>query len=167
MPQQHLRAWLEAMGFDEDAEMADTAERVTAFFQAYRPCPPPALSRCAAASPDPVAVRAIPFASICAHHLLPFFGQVSLALLPGETLLGLGAYPTVVTHFARRPTLQERLTAEIADHLWAASGARAVVVRVTARHLCVEMRGHPGAPNVVTQAMRGEGPSALLPLLDG
>jgi GTP cyclohydrolase I len=167
MPQQHLRAWLEAMGFDQDPEMADTAERVTAFFEAYRPGPPPVLSRCAAASPDPVAVRAIPFASVCAHHLLPFFGQVSIAILPGDTLLGLGAYPTVVTHFARRPTLQERLTAAVADHLLEASGARAVAVRVTARHLCVEMRGHPGAPSVVTQALRGEGAAALLPLIDG
>jgi GTP cyclohydrolase I len=167
MPQQHLRAWLEAMGLNEDPEMAETAERVTAFFQAYRPCPPPALSRCAASSPDPVAVRAIPFASICAHHLLPFFGQVSIALLPGDTLLGLGAYPTVVTHFARRPTLQERMTAAVADHLWEASGARAVAVRVTARHLCVEMRGHPGTPAVATQALRGEGAIGLLPLLDG
>jgi GTP cyclohydrolase I len=40
--------------------------------------------------PGSVEVNEIAFYSICAHHFLPFFGEVDIAYVPGDRILGLG-----------------------------------------------------------------------------
>lgn len=88
-----------------------------------------------------VSVKNIEFHSLCEHHLLPFFGNVSVAYYPDKKILGLSKIPRVVEMFARRLQVQERLTREIAETIQSAIGARAVVVRVSGEHLCMKMRG--------------------------
>lgn len=104
---------------------------------------------------EPVLVTGIPFHSLCAHHLLPFFGVAHVAYLPEGRVVGLSKVARVVEFFARRPQLQERLTDQIAHYLEEKLAAGAVYVAIEARHLCMEMRGvsKPGAQTVTTAVL--------------
>lgn len=88
-----------------------------------------------------IAVRDIPFFSLCEHHVLPFFGSAHVGYMPGGRVLGLSKVPRVVDVFAHRLQLQERMTRQIAEALQSVTAARGVAVVVEARHLCMEMRG--------------------------
>lgn len=103
-----------------------------------------------------VAVSAIPFYSLCEHHLLPFHGVAHVAYLPGDKMLGLSKFARLVNLYARRLQLQERLTSQIADHIERALAPRAVGVVLQAEHLCMAMRGvqTPGT-RTTTSVMRG------------
>lgn len=153
--ERHAEALLDALGFAGDPEMAGTARRFAELLAEFVPAPLEPLSVCASVQPGPVVVRQIPFHSLCAHHLLPFSGTVSVGYLPDRTLLGLGSVPRLVGALARRPQLQERLGEQIADEIVRSASPLAVVVEVRARHLCVEMRGARTPAEVVTLAQRG------------
>lgn len=91
---------------------------------------------------DLVIVRDISFHTMCEHHLLPFFGKAHIAYLPdGGRLTGLSKLARVVSTLSRRPQLQERLTAGIADAINDALAPRGVMVVVEAEHMCMAMRG--------------------------
>ena len=91
--------------------------------------------------PGFVEVKEIAFYSICAHHFLPFFGEVDLAYEPGDRILGLGKLPRLVDVLARRFQIQEDLGRQIAHVMQEHGGARGVRVRARARHLCMCSRG--------------------------
>jgi len=103
-----------------------------------------------------VIVRGVRFYSLCVHHFVPFFGRAYVAYLPGHRIMGISGAARVVDHYARRPQLQERLTAQIADHLVRALEPRGVAVALNARHLCMEMRGIRRFGRVETRVARGE-----------
>jgi GTP cyclohydrolase I len=106
-----------------------------------------------------VMVRDIPLYSICEHHLLPFVGKAHVAYVPNEQgrLTGLSKLARLVDGLSRRPQVQERLTAEIADALVERLDPRGAMVVIEAEHLCMSMRGvrKPGAITV-TSAVRGQ-----------
>jgi GTP cyclohydrolase I len=103
-----------------------------------------------------VIVRDIEFFSMCEHHLLPFFGKMHVAYLPGEKVIGLSKLPRIVDMFARRLQIQERLTQQVAETVQELLRPRGVAVVCEAKHFCMMMRGvekqHSGA---VTSAMLG------------
>jgi GTP cyclohydrolase IA len=101
-------------------------------------------------------LRDLPLASMCEHHLLPFVGKAHLAYVPEERVVGLSEIVHLAEGFARRPQLQERLTAQIADALYETLGSRGPVVVIEAEQLCMTMRGaqKPGTVTV-TSAVRG------------
>jgi GTP cyclohydrolase I len=103
-----------------------------------------------------VSVVGIPFYSLCAHHLLPFFGTAHVAYLPKERILGLSKLARVVEFYARRPQLQERMTEQIIAFLDKRLRPAGAMVVLQARHLCMEMRGvrKPGL-TTTTSALRG------------
>jgi GTP cyclohydrolase I len=105
---------------------------------------------------DILCLKRIPFFSLCSHHLLPIFGDISIAYIPGEKILGLSKFPRIVKYFASRPQVQEDLTKELADYLFEKVRAKGVLVLIRARHMCMEMRG-PRAYRVetVSSAIRG------------
>ena len=105
-----------------------------------------------------VLVRDITFFSVCEHHLLPFHGTAHVAYIPGPEgrVTGLSKVARLVDGYARRPQVQERLTAQVADAMIERLGAQGVLVVVEAEHLCMSMRGvrKPGS-RTVTSAVRG------------
>lgn len=88
-----------------------------------------------------VVVKDIEFYSQCEHHVLPFFGKVSVGYIPDGKIVGLSKLARMVNVYARRLQVQERLTREICDTLAEALPNRGVIVRCEAQHLCMKMRG--------------------------
>lgn len=88
-----------------------------------------------------VIVRDIEFYSMCEHHILPFFGKVSIGYLPKGKMIGLSKLARIVDTFARRIQVQERLTSEVCSLLAEALPNDGVIVSCTAQHLCMMMRG--------------------------
>ena len=103
-----------------------------------------------------IVAQAIPFHSLCMHHLLPFRGLAHVGYLPGERIVGLSKLARVVELFARDLQIQERLTVQIADWLQAELRPAGVGVVLEAEHMCMSLRGvqQPGA-RTVTSALRG------------
>ena len=103
-----------------------------------------------------VLVKDIRFASICEHHLLPFFGRAHIAYLPKGKIVGLSKLPRLVDAVARRPQVQERITEEVADLLVEELSPRGAAVILEATHTCMTVRGVRKADSVcTTSAMRG------------
>ena len=159
-----MREILEAIGEDPDRDgLRDTPSRVARMYA----------ETCAGLHEDPahhlrvtfdadhdemVMVRDIPLYSMCEHHLVPFFGHAHVAYIPNTDgrVTGLSKLARLVDGFARRPQVQERLTAQVANAIEAALVPRGVLVVIEAEHLCMAMRGirKPGA-STVTSAVRG------------
>ncbi|MDE6556945.1 MAG: GTP cyclohydrolase I FolE, partial [Duncaniella sp.] len=88
-----------------------------------------------------IIVKDIEFHSLCEHHILPFFGTVSVGYIPDEKTIGLSKLARLVDFYARRLQVQERLTHQICHIIEEKLGAKGVIVSCTASHLCMRMRG--------------------------
>src|SRR5918997_1341061 len=105
-----------------------------------------------------VLVKDIPMYSTCEHHLLPFKGVAHIGYIPGDDgrITGLSKLARLVEVYARRPQVQERLTAQVADLLMEKLGARGVVAVFECEHMCMEMRGiRKAGARTITSAVRG------------
>jgi len=105
-----------------------------------------------------VMVRDISMYSMCEHHLVPFFGRAHVAYIPNTDgrVTGLSKLARLVDGYARRPQVQERLTAQIADAIEATLDPRGVLVVIEAEHMCMAMRGvQKTGASTVTSAVRG------------
>ncbi len=105
-----------------------------------------------------IIVKDIPLSSFCEHHLVPWTGHAAVGYLPGKDgrITGLSKLARLVDLFAKRPSVQERLTTQVADALVERLDPRGVIVVVEAEHMCMTVRGvrKPGA-KTVTSAVRG------------
>jgi GTP cyclohydrolase I len=150
---------LRALGADVGADgLRETPRRVA---QAYvELLTPPAFNATTFPNQDGyeglIVARAIPFHSLCMHHLLPFRGLAHVGYLPGERIIGLSKLARVVERFARDLQIQERLTVQIADWLQDELRPAGVGVVIEAEHMCMSLRGvqQPSA-RTVTSALRG------------
>jgi len=107
-------------------------------------------------SPHPTFLVAGHLTHNCEHHLLPFFGKAHVAYVPNGRIVGLSKLARLVEVFARRFQVQERLTEQIAQALWATTEPQGVAVIVEAYHLCMMMRGvEKQNSKTITSAMRG------------
>jgi GTP cyclohydrolase I len=103
-----------------------------------------------------IVARAIPFHSLCMHHLLPFHGVAHIGYLPGERIIGLSKLGRVVELFSRDLQIQERLTTQIAGWLEDELEPKGVGVVLEAEHLCMSLRGvQKLGAKTVTSALRG------------
>jgi GTP cyclohydrolase IA len=103
-----------------------------------------------------VTLGPIPFYTLCAHHVVPFFGNVWIGYVPDRMIAGLSKFPRAVRHLAKGFWVQEMLTREIADYLENKLEPKGVAVVVDAEHMCMAMRGvqQPGV-TTRTSAMLG------------
>ncbi|MEJ6538627.1 MAG: GTP cyclohydrolase I FolE [Mycobacterium sp.] len=106
-----------------------------------------------------VLVTKIPMYSTCEHHLVAFHGMAHVGYIPGKDgrVTGLSKLARVIDLYAKRPQVQERLTAQIADAVVRKLDPRGVIVVIEAEHLCMAMRGVRKAGSItVTSAVRGQ-----------
>ncbi len=103
---------------------------------------------------DVVIARNIQFYSMCEHHMLPFFGKIHIAYSPNGRVFGISKLVRLVEKYSKRLQIQERLTKNIADELYA-QGVKGVVVFADAEHLCMKMRGVKNDVMLSSSAFRG------------
>lgn len=92
----------------------------------------------------------------CEHHLVPIVGKAHVGYMPDGKVIGLSEIANIVETYARRPQIQERLTAQVADLLHDGLGSRGSMVVIEAEQLCMTLLGSqkPGSITV-TSATRG------------
>jgi GTP cyclohydrolase I len=150
---------LAALGQDPASEqLLDTPRRVAATYaELLTPAPfTPTTFPNDEGYDELVLVRAIPFQSLCEHHLLPFVGVAHVGYLPADRILGLSKLARVVELFSRRLQLQERLTTQVADWLQDQLAPKGVGVVLEAEHLCMTLRGVRAAgTHTVTSTLHG------------
>lgn len=159
-----VRELLLACGEDPEREgLHETPERVARayeeMFAGLYEDPDDVLAKTFAEDHDElILVRGIPMYSICEHHLAPFHGLAHVGYIPAADgrVTGLSKIARLVDLYAKRPQVQERLTAQVADALMRRLQPRGVIVVIDAEHLCISMRGvrKPGS-RTVTSAVRG------------
>ncbi|MDD2961236.1 MAG: GTP cyclohydrolase I FolE [Muribaculaceae bacterium] len=88
-----------------------------------------------------VVVKDIEFYSLCEHHILPFFGKITIGYIPDGSIVGLSKLARIVDVYAKRLQVQERLTHEICQLLSDKLSKKGVIVICEAGHLCMKMRG--------------------------
>lgn len=99
--------------------------------------------------------RNIQYYTFCEHHMLPFFGEVTIAYLPNEKIIGLSKLSRIVEYFSKRLNTQEYFTDNIANYINEKLSPLGVAVRTTGRHLCKEMRGVKKQGEMVTFSFKG------------
>jgi GTP cyclohydrolase I len=153
------RGLLRALGADVDAEaLQETPRRMAdAYSELLTPRPFRATTFPNEDGYDELIVaRAIPFHSLCMHHLLPFHGVAHIGYLPAERIIGLSKLGRVVELFARDLQIQERLTTQIAGWLARELEPKGVGVVLEAEHLCMSLRGvQKLGAKTVTSALHG------------
>jgi GTP cyclohydrolase IA len=150
---------LAALGQDpSDEQLLDTPRRVAASYTELLTPAPFTLTTFPndEGYDELVLAKAIPFSSLCQHHLLPFTGVAHVGYLPAGRILGLSKLARVVELFARRLQLQERLTTQVADWLQVQLEPKGVGVVLEAEHLCMSQPGVRAAgARTVTSALHG------------
>lgn len=105
-----------------------------------------------------IAVHGITFEAMCEHHLMPFTGTATVAYIPevGAPVVGLSKLARLVNVYARRLTMQERMTRQITTALDEHLDTRGSACIIRSRHACMGLRGvrKPSA-EMVTSSMTG------------
>lgn len=90
-----------------------------------------------------ICVKNIEFYSLCEHHMLPFWGTISIAFIPNKNgkILGLSKFGRLVDVFSRRLQVQERIGNQLIECIYSVLRPQAIAVRTEAKHMCMMMRG--------------------------
>jgi len=163
-PEAYVRGLLEHIGEDPDREgLRDTPKRVikawTEWAIGYEQDPAEVLKTFKDGAEDYdelVIVHNIPVISKCEHHLADIIGHAHVGYIPNGKIVGLSKLARLVEIYARRLTVQERMTKLIADALVKHLEPVGVGVLVRASHACMSTRGVRIHGSVTTtSAMRG------------
>lgn len=153
------RMLIEIFGIDVwDDSAVDTARRVLRYWKEFRShrWEQPAITTFQCDSKAMVLVKDIEFVSMCAHHLLPFYGRAHVAYLPDGYAIGLSKIPRIVKYLARRPRMQEHFTSDIVHYLEEVLDTKGVAAVVEGRHTCLACRGaHDVGAYMVTSELTG------------
>ncbi len=158
-----VRLILEGIGEDPNREgLVETPDRVARMYAEIfsgltEDAAEPLAKRFKASNNEMILEKDITFYSTCEHHLLPFFGKAHVAYIPNDEVVGLSKIPRCIEVFAKRPQLQEQLTAQVADTIMRELSPKGVMVMMEAEHTCMTMRGikKPGS-KTLTYVARGQ-----------
>ena len=157
-----VRLIIEGIGEDGGREgLIETPERIARMYEEIfagmeTDAAEPLSKTFAVADNAMVLEKDICFYSTCEHHFMPFYGWAHIAYIPNGRVVGLSKLARTVEAYAKRPQLQERMTAQIADALMEHLKPQGAMVMVEAEHMCMTMRGvkKPGS-KTVTYVSRG------------
>lgn len=157
-PGEIISELLRHMDKDPDREgLRKTPERYQKFLKEFFAEKPFSLTVFKNENYDEMVIQTnIAFYSICEHHLLPFFGHGAIAYVPDKHIVGLSKLTRTLDHFSRRLQTQERLTTQVTEYLAEKLKPQGIGVVLSARHLCMEMRGveKPGT-KTTTSCLKG------------
>ena len=156
--EQAVVLFLEGIGEDPSrAGLVETPDRIARMCQELfggleQTAAEPLSKRFAVDANNMVMEKDITFYSVCEHHLLPFCGKAHIANIPNGEVVGISKLARTVEVFARRPQIQEQLTAQIANAIMEELKPQGVMVMIDAVHMCMTMRGvqKPGTKTVTT-----------------
>jgi GTP cyclohydrolase I len=110
----------------------------------------------AAGYDEMIVLRGIAFESHCEHHMAPIVGRAWVGYVPDQRVVGISKLARVVTAYARRLQIQERLTAQVANTIAGVLRPRGVAVVIKATHHCMITRGvQKRGADLVTSRMLG------------
>ncbi|EEO26630.1 GTP cyclohydrolase I FolE [Helicobacter winghamensis] len=161
--QELIRTIFDCIGEDRNREgLLDTPKRVVKswehLYSGYKSDPKEILGRVftEGACDEMVVLKDIEFYSVCEHHMLPFFGKVSIGYIPDSKVVGISKLARLVEVYSRRLQIQEKMTAQIADTLMEVLQPKGVMVVAEAKHMCMVMRGvEKQNSQMLTSAIRG------------
>ena len=141
----HVRRIIQAIGDDPSREgLLDTPRRLvqswSEIFSGYDENPDEILKWFPSTADEMIIERNIRFWSTCEHHMLPFWGTVDIAYIPGGQVIGISKLARITNAMARKLQIQENLTQEIGKAL-EKNGVRGVAVSIEAQHACMLARG--------------------------
>ena len=159
--EQAVVLFLEGIGEDPSrAGLVETPDRIARMCQELfggldQTAAEPLAKRFSVDANNMVMEKDITFYSVCEHHLLPFYGKVHIAYIPNGEVVGISKLARTVEVFARRPQIQEQLTAQIANAIMEELKPQGVMVMIEAEHMCMTMRGvqKPGTKTVTTSEL--------------
>jgi len=152
------RELLIAIGEDPDREgLQETPRRWADFWREFIEYDPGTTEKTfsSVVADQMVCVSGLRVSSLCEHHLLPFWSDVSIGYIPDEKVLGLSKFARIAHQFAHRLQLQERLGQQIADEIIRITGTQNVVVVLKGEHLCMTARGIRMPGRMTSSVMRG------------
>ena len=152
------RELLIAIGEDPDREgLQETPRRWADFWREFIEYDPGTTEKTfsSVVADQMVCVSGLRVSSLCEHHLLPFWSDVSIGYIPDEKVLGLSKFARIAHQFAHRLQLQERLGQQIADEIIRITGTQNVVVVLKGEHLCMTARGIRTPGRMTSSVMRG------------
>jgi GTP cyclohydrolase I len=138
------RDLLIALGENPDREgLEDTPRRWANWWQEFIEYDPGTTDTCFhnVTTDQMVVVSGIRVWSLCEHHLLPFWCDVSIGYIARDVVLGLSKFARIAHQYAHGLQLQERLCQQIADEVQRITHTSDVAVLVKGEHLCMSMRG--------------------------
>lgn len=156
-----IKLLLEGLNIEQTQGTKETPERVANMYEeltlGYSDSAKKHLSKVFDVSTenDIVIEKNIPFSSICEHHLMPFFGKVTIAYIPNKKIVGISKLARTVETFARRLQVQERMTYQIAEAIKDNLETPGVFVLVEGEHTCMTSRGvnKIGTKTITTQTI--------------
>ncbi len=153
---------LEALGEDREREgLKETPKRVAQsygeLFSGLLQDPKDVLQRTFTVDRNDLIVeKNIDFHSMCEHHFLPFYGKIDVAYIPNGKIVGFGDIIKAIDILAKRPQIQERLCAQLADAIYETLDCQGVFIMAKAKHMCMTMRGEKRQNSeIITTAARG------------
>jgi GTP cyclohydrolase IA len=156
---------LAALGVDEGDHTADTPRRVAQAWRdqlwGYREDPSQHLTTTFSAPTDAglIVQAGIDVQSVCAHHLLPFGGQATVAYRPRQRqpIVGLSKLTRVTYGYSARLQVQERIGWQVVKAIERVLDPKGAIAILTCAHDCMRLRGvRSPASETTTEAVAGD-----------
>ena len=142
--------------FDDNEHLKDTPTRMVRMLRELTHADAFKFTTFPSTHDEMIVVGPVQFYSLCAHHIIPFFGTAHVAYIPQGKIAGLSKLARSVRYYSRGLWTQEDLTWTIAEVIEEVLEPIGTAVVMKAEHLCMAMRGvqSPGTMTT-TSIMRG------------